>query len=130
MGGGLQVGSFEIPEEEIHETFTTWGGPGGQHANRSRTAVELRFEVAATRAFPPEVRDRIVSRLGPVEGHVLRVPVAGQNRAGTAAPRRPPGGSDAEGGAPPPHAPVGCGPTSPTRGEATSGGEEAPAPSP
>lgn len=66
MEDGLQVGAFTIPDEEIHETFTTWGGPGGQHANRSRTAVELRFEVAATRAFPPEVRDRIVSRLGPV----------------------------------------------------------------
>src|SRR5690606_34962578 len=59
-------GSFTIPDEEINESFTTWGGPGGQHANRSQTAVELRFDVAATRALPPEVRDRVVSRLGPV----------------------------------------------------------------
>lgn len=62
----LQVGRFSIPESEIEETFTTSGGPGGQHANRSNTAVELRFDVSATTALPPQERDRVVSRLGPV----------------------------------------------------------------
>lgn len=62
----LQVGRFSIPESEIEETFTTSGGPGGQHANRSNTAVELRFDVLATTALPPQEKDRVVSRLGPV----------------------------------------------------------------
>lgn len=63
---GLRVGRFSIPESEIEETFTTSGGPGGQHANRSNTAVELRFDLSATTALPPQEKDRAVSRLGPV----------------------------------------------------------------
>lgn len=63
---GLTVGRFTIPETEIEETFTTSGGPGGQHANRSRTAVELRFDVSATTGIPEPERNRVVSRLGSV----------------------------------------------------------------
>lgn len=66
MAEALKVGRFSIPESEIEETFTTSGGPGGQHANRSNTAVELRFDVSATSALPEAERDRVVSRLGPV----------------------------------------------------------------
>lgn len=62
----VRVGRFTIPDVEIDETFSTSGGPGGQHANRSLTAVELRFDVAASEAFPTSVRDRIIERLGPV----------------------------------------------------------------
>lgn len=62
----LTVGDFTIPDDELEEDFTTSGGPGGQHANRSNTAVEIRFDLRATSAFPDDVRDRLVSRLGPV----------------------------------------------------------------
>lgn len=62
----LTVGRFTIPAEEIEETFTTSGGPGGQHANRSQTAVELRFDVIASHAFPPAEQQRIVELLGSV----------------------------------------------------------------
>lgn len=62
----LAVGRFIIPDDEIDETFATSGGPGGQHANRSQTAVELRYAIAASHAFPPEEQDRIISRLGPL----------------------------------------------------------------
>jgi len=61
---GLRIGDYAIPDSEIEETFTTSGGPGGQHANRSHTAVELRFDLEASEAFPPEVKERIASRLG------------------------------------------------------------------
>lgn len=61
---GLRVGRFTIPESELEESFTTSGGPGGQHANRSHTAVELRFDVASTTAIPEPQRTRIVERLG------------------------------------------------------------------
>jgi ribosome-associated protein len=62
----VTVGRFTIPDEEIEEQFTTSGGPGGQHANRSQTAVEVRFDVAASEAFPEAERDRIIDRLGPL----------------------------------------------------------------
>lgn len=59
----LEIGSFTIPAAELEETFETSGGPGGQHANRSATAVRLRFEVAGS-SLPEEVRARISKRLG------------------------------------------------------------------
>ena len=62
--GDLVVGRYTIPARELEETFTTSGGPGGQHANRNATAVELRFEVSESTAFPDEVMQRIADRLG------------------------------------------------------------------
>jgi ribosome-associated protein len=43
--------SLEIPEEELSLRFTPSGGPGGQHANRSSTRVELTWNVARSRAL-------------------------------------------------------------------------------
>lgn len=60
----LRIGDYTIPDSEIEEIFTTSSGPGGQHANRSHTAVEVRFDLAESEAFPPEIRERIASRLG------------------------------------------------------------------
>ncbi len=62
----LTIGDYTIPDSEMEEDFTTSGGPGGQHANRSNTAVEIRFDLRATSAFPDSVRDRLIKRLGPV----------------------------------------------------------------
>ena len=62
----VSVGAYTIPDAEIEEDFTTSGGPGGQHANRSNTAVEVRFDVSASQAFPPDVARRIISSLGDV----------------------------------------------------------------
>lgn len=62
----LVVGRVVIPAEELRETFTTSGGPGGQHANRSATSVELRFDVGASDLFDEADRERIVARWGPV----------------------------------------------------------------
>lgn len=64
--GPLVVGKWTIPDSEIEETFHTHGGPGGQHANRSETAVRLRFDIAASSSFPVEIKDRIISRAGQV----------------------------------------------------------------
>ena len=54
----------------IAPTAVTWtgtrsGGPGGQHANTSDTAVTLVVDLDAS-GLPPVVRDRIVAALGPV----------------------------------------------------------------
>lgn len=52
-------GGPEIPADELStETFRS-GGPGGQHANTSDTAVRLRFNLAGSRALSPGVKRRI-----------------------------------------------------------------------
>ncbi len=61
----LDVGRFRIPAAELVEVFETSGGPGGQHANRSETAVRLRLDLR-TASFPPEVREGLRERLGDV----------------------------------------------------------------
>ena len=55
-----------IPLSELEWRFTTSGGPGGQHANRSHTRAEVRFDVAASPSLGPLQRERLLSRLGPV----------------------------------------------------------------
>lgn len=58
--------SLSIPLEEIEWRATTPGGPGGQHANRSATRVEVRFDVEASRSVGPRQRVLLLERLGPV----------------------------------------------------------------
>jgi ribosome-associated protein len=55
-----------IPLRELEWKFTPSGGPGGQHANRSNTRAEVKFDVNASTALGPIQRARIVERLGPV----------------------------------------------------------------
>lgn len=64
---GLRVTrSLVIPFDEVEVRATTSGGPGGQHANRSHTRVEVRFDVTASAALGPRQRARLLERLGPV----------------------------------------------------------------
>jgi ribosome-associated protein len=58
--------TLRIPLDELEWRFTPSGGPGGQHANRSNTRVEVRFDVAASPSLGPRQRARIIERLGPV----------------------------------------------------------------
>ena len=60
----LDVGDWTIPSAELEWRFTTSGGPGGQHANRSNTRAELVFDLAASDAFPAAIRDRMIAKLG------------------------------------------------------------------
>ncbi|MGH8949732.1 MAG: alternative ribosome rescue aminoacyl-tRNA hydrolase ArfB, partial [Acidimicrobiia bacterium] len=62
---GIAVGPWLIPESEIDERFDTSGGPGGQHANKSETAVTLRLDIAAS-SLPVEIKARLQRRLGDV----------------------------------------------------------------
>lgn len=57
--------SVRIPLSELDVSFTPSGGPGGQHANKTATRVELRFDVAGSAAFTDAQRERVISRLGP-----------------------------------------------------------------
>jgi len=60
---GFVMPAFEIPEGELTWRFDPSGGPGGQHANRSSTRVELRFNVAASTVFEESTRRRLLDRL-------------------------------------------------------------------
>ena len=62
----IQVtGSVRIPRSEIEVTTTPSGGPGGQHANRSATKVELRYDVASSSALSDAQRRQVIDRVGP-----------------------------------------------------------------
>ncbi|MBW3615835.1 MAG: aminoacyl-tRNA hydrolase [Actinobacteria bacterium] len=65
-----------IPLAELEWRFSASGGPGGQHANRSNTRAELRFDIAQSPSLGPVQRARLLARLGPV----VRV-VADQERS-------------------------------------------------
>lgn len=58
--------SVVVPAAELDERFGPSGGPGGQHANRSNTRVELRFDVEVSGALGRRQKERIVEQLGPV----------------------------------------------------------------
>jgi len=53
-----------IPAEELRWRFDPSGGPGGQHANKSSTRVELAFDLAASPAVPEPMRALLLERLG------------------------------------------------------------------
>lgn len=57
--------SVGVPLSEVDVRFSTSGGPGGQHANRSATRVEMRFDVTSS-SLPPHLQRRIVERLGEI----------------------------------------------------------------
>lgn len=58
--------SCVIPLDELEWRFTASGGPGGQHANRSNTRAEVRFDVLASASLLDVHRQRLLERLGPV----------------------------------------------------------------
>jgi ribosome-associated protein len=57
---------LSIPLSEISWRATTTGGPGGQHANRTLSRVEVEFDVDASSVLGPRQRARLLERLGPV----------------------------------------------------------------
>lgn len=61
---GVRVNrSIVIPEDEIRLEFTTSGGPGGQHANKSSTRAVLVWNVESSRALGPRQRARVKGKL-------------------------------------------------------------------
>ncbi|MCP3997371.1 MAG: aminoacyl-tRNA hydrolase [bacterium] len=70
-----------VPSAELQWRFDPSGGPGGQHANKSATRVELSLDVASSVAFDDRLRSRVMSNLSQmVKDGVLTVH-AGDSRS-------------------------------------------------
>jgi ribosome-associated protein len=64
--------SLAIPVDELRWRFTVSGGPGGQHANKASTRVELHFDVQTSPSLGPRQRARLLDVLGPTVRVVAR----------------------------------------------------------
>ncbi len=57
-------GALWLDPSEIQESFVRAGGPGGQHVNKTSTAVQLRFDVRRSPSLPVDVRRRLEHMAG------------------------------------------------------------------
>ena len=55
--------AIRIDEKDLDERFVRASGPGGQNVNKVSTAVELRFNIAAS-SLPDEVKQRLRTQAG------------------------------------------------------------------
>jgi ribosome-associated protein len=55
---------ISIDESELQESFIRASGPGGQHVNKTETAVQLRFDVRRSRSLPNDVAVRLMKLAG------------------------------------------------------------------
>jgi ribosome-associated protein len=58
------TGSLTIDPSEIEESFVRATGPGGQHVNKTSSAVQLRFDVRNSPSLPGDVRWRLEKLAG------------------------------------------------------------------
>ena len=58
--------SVALPHGEIEFRYSRSSGPGGQHAQKSDTRVEVLFDVEASNAITDAQKRRVVARAGPV----------------------------------------------------------------
>lgn len=63
MSVDVVVRGITIPPEELSWRFTRSSGPGGQSVNTTDSQAELSFDLAASAALPPVLRERAVAAL-------------------------------------------------------------------
>lgn len=56
--------ALRIDEAELEFRAARASGPGGQHVNKTSTAVELRFDVEASPSLPDDVKARLIKLAG------------------------------------------------------------------
>ena len=52
--------TIELAKNEIQFKFIRSPGPGGQHVNKTATAVQVRFDVKHSQSLPENVRSRLL----------------------------------------------------------------------
>jgi ribosome-associated protein len=68
------VRGIVIPAEELSWRFSRSQGPGGQSVNTTDSQAELSFDLAASAALPPVLKERALESLaGRLSGGVLTV---------------------------------------------------------
>jgi ribosome-associated protein len=68
------LSDYGIDDRDLDERFVRASGPGGQNVNKVATAVELRFDIAAS-PLPGDMKSRLIALAGRrvVDGHVLLI---------------------------------------------------------
>ena len=56
--------TLSIGEDEIEESFVRASGPGGQHVNKTSSAVQLRFDARRSPSLPNDVAIRLMQLAG------------------------------------------------------------------
>lgn len=70
----VSVRGFVIPAAELSWRFSRSPGPGGQSVNTADSRAELSFDLAATSALPPVLKERAMGALaGRLTGGVLTI---------------------------------------------------------
>jgi ribosome-associated protein len=66
-GESIQVTpTVALPISEVELRFSRSSGPGGQHAQKSETRVEARFDVEASETLTAAQKARVLRKAGPV----------------------------------------------------------------
>jgi ribosome-associated protein len=60
----ITVRDHVVPDADLTWRFSRSSGPGGQNVNTTDTRVQLSFDLAGSDAFPDELKQRMLTRLG------------------------------------------------------------------
>lgn len=69
--------NWNIPQEDLYEEFVrSASGPGGQHVNRTESAVRLHFKYLQCAILPDDMKERLSSIAAPwIQGNEIVIQV-------------------------------------------------------